>query len=349
MKPKNDTIYDLIARSFTSELNEADLLVLNQWKSENSRNQFEYQDLLEIWNVSASMALPRSAEIEKNLQKTREKAGIHTSKSLLLKVILQAAAVLLLALILNGLFQYFGKEPAILPQEELVFQNVRAAFGTQARVKLPDGTTVSLNSGSTLTFPVSFKNKQFRHVQLSGEGHFEVAKNSQQPFILKTKKLEIVVVGTIFNVESYANNPNVTVALEEGSVKLLRETENGSVEMGMMKRNDVAVFKQDGDKVSISSDNDIYKYIAWKDGKIVFSNDPVQTVIEKLSSWYNVDIVLADKKLEKYRFTGTFSDEPLEQILSILNLTSKMDYSIIPAKKLADNSYSKRKIILKYK
>jgi transmembrane sensor len=349
MNPSHEIIYDLIARSFTSELNEDEALVLDQWKAENSRNLLEYQDLSEIWDVSGRMSLPPSSELENHLQTTRKKAGIPAAKSILLKVILQAAAVLLLALILNGLFQYFGKSPAILPKEEMVFQNVRAAFGTQSHVKLPDGTMVSLNSGSTLTFPVSFINQQYRVVQLSGEGHFEVVKNSLQPFIVKTKKLEVVVVGTIFNVESYANNPNVTVALEEGSVRLLRETENGDLEMGTMKLNDVAVFKQDGDKVSISSDNDLYKYIAWKDGKIVFSNDPVQTVIQKLSNWYNVDIVLADKKLEKYRFTGTFIDEPLEQILSILNLTSKMNYTIIPAIKLADNSYSKRKIILKSK
>jgi hypothetical protein len=72
-------------------------------------------------------------------------------------------------------------------------------------------------------------------------------------------------------------------------------------------------------------------------------------VIQKLEHWYNVDIELADTKLENYRFTGTFIDEPLEQVLSILNLSSQMQYKVIPAKKLTDNSFSKRKIILKSK
>jgi len=95
--------------------------------------------------------------------------------------------------------------------------------------------------------------------------------------------------------------------------------------------------------------SDLNKYTAWIDGKIVFSDDPVNTVIQKLENWYNVDIELSDKKMENYRFTGTFLDEPLEQVLSILNLTSQMQYKVIPAKRLGDNSFSKRKIILKSK
>ena len=91
------------------------------------------------------------------------------------------------------------------------------------------------------------------------------------------------------------------------------------------------------------------KYTAWTEGKIVFSNDPVSTVTEKLGNWYNVDIEIADRKLQKYRFTGTFIDEPLEQVLNILTLTSHMQYKVIPATKLGDNSYSKRKVILKSK
>jgi ferric-dicitrate binding protein FerR (iron transport regulator) len=81
----------------------------------------------------------------------------------------------------------------------------------------------------------------------------------------------------------------------------------------------------------------------------VFYGDPIQTVVKKLAKWYNVDIVISDKKLEGYKFTGTFINEPLEQILNILSMTSQMTYTAEPIIKQTDNSMSKRKIILRSK
>lgn len=349
MNHKNNTIYELIARSFTSELNDKEGFTLDQWKAESEQNNLEYLDLKEIWVTSGRMSLPHQVDIEANLKLTRQRAGIKERKTVWLKYLVQTAAILVLALALDGLYRYFGKADVLPPTEELVLQQVKAAFGTQSRVELPDGSVVDLNSGSTLSFPVSFENKAIRKVQLSGEGFFKVAKNNQQPFIVEANKLEIKVLGTSFNVECYANNPSATVALVEGSVVLQRKTGNQEVEIARMLPNDVAVYKQTGDVVNVTTEKDLHKYTAWKDGKIVFVNDPVQIVIQKLSNWYNVDIELADPRLEKYRFTGTFINEPLEQILSIMNLTSQMSYTIQQAKKLTDNSFSKRKIFLKSK
>lgn len=345
----NQSIYDLIARSFISELSDNEKLILDKWMSENHDNRLEYLDLKEIWEVSERLSLQKQFELGDQLKSTRKLAGINAGKKVKLKYFIQAAAVLIIALLLNGLYQFRPSSQIFNSSENVVFQQVKAAFGTQTKVGLPDGTVVSLNSGSTMSFPVSFQNQQERRVRLSGEGHFVVAKNSQQKFIVDANGLEIRVTGTTFNVECYENNSAITVALEEGSVVLQTKTEKGSVDLATMKPNEVAQYNKTENQVNIINTNDLYKYLAWKDGKIVFANDPVQTVVQKLSNWYNVEIVLADKKLEKYRFTGTFINEPVEQVLSILNLTSKMNYTIIPARKLADNSYSKRKIILKSK
>jgi len=208
---------------------------------------------------------------------------------------------------------------------------------------------VYLNSGSSLKFPNSFNGMKTRNVKLAGEGHFEVAKNKDQPFIVDIHKMQIKVLGTTFNVDAYANNTSFTIALVEGSIELQQKTNNGISKLLKMKPNQVAFYNQLDNKLIMETEDDLNKYTAWTDGKIILSNDPVNMVIQKLENWYNVDIELADKKLEKYRFTGTFIDEPLEQVLSILNLTSHMQYKVIPAQKLGDNSYSKRKIILKSK
>jgi ferric-dicitrate binding protein FerR (iron transport regulator) len=347
--PQHDEIYDLIARSFSSELTEEETLLLNTWKAAEKSNLSAYQDFAEIWKHSNRLALPSQIDLSGSLKITRHKAGIKNREIKWMSLMRQIAAVLVLSVIFATTYHVVEKPVTLMKKEVVVFQEVRAAYGTQTRIELPDGTMVSLNSGSTLKFPTTFDNSKTRLVYLSGEGNFKVAKNAQQPFVVDINTLQVRVLGTTFNVDAYPANAAITVALAEGEV-LLQKTNNDIIsDLMEMKPNQVACFRKSENKIEWKEESDITKYTAWTDGKIVFSDDPVATVIQKLENWYNVDIELADKKLENYRFTGTFIDEPLEQVLIILNLTSQMQYKVIPAKKLGDNSFSKRKIILKSK
>jgi ferric-dicitrate binding protein FerR (iron transport regulator) len=349
MDSQHDEIYDLIARSFSSELTEEETLLLNTWKAAEKSNLSAYQDFAEIWKHSNRLALPSQIDLSGSLEITRQKAGIRNREVKWMNLMRQIAAVLVLSVIFASTYQLVVKPVASMKKEVVVFQEVRAAFGTQTRLELPDGTMVSLNSGSTLKFPTTFDNSKTRLVYLSGEGNFKVTKNINQPFVVDINKLQVRVLGTTFNVDAYPGNAAITIALVEGKI-LLQQTSNDKIsDLMEMKPNQVAFFKQSENKIQWKEESDLTKYTAWTDGKIVFSNDPVNTVIQKLENWYNVDIELSDKKLEKYRFTGTFIDEPLEQVLSILNLTSQMQYKVIPAKKLGDNSFTKRKIILRSK
>ncbi len=349
MDSQHDEIFDLIARSFYGELTAEETMLLKAWKEAKKPNLTAYQDFEEIWRHSNQMALPSPIDLPGSLEITRYKAGIKNRDIKWMSLMRQIAAVLVLSVIFASTYQIVVKPVTITKKEVVVFQEVRAAFGTQTRLELPDGTMVSLNSGSTLRFPTTFDNSVTRLVYLSGEGNFKVTKNAQQPFVVDVNKLQVRVLGTTFNVDAYPGNTAITIALVEGKV-LLQQISNDKIsDLMEMKPNQVAFFKKSENRIERKEESDLTKYTAWTDGKIVFSNDPVNTVIQKLENWYNVDIELSDKKLENYRFTGTFIDEPLEQVLSILNLTSKMQYKVIPAKKLGDNSFSKRMIILKSK
>lgn len=347
MKIENDEIYDLIAKSFSAELTEHESFRLNNWRSAHQSNESEYIDYQEIWEHSNRFGLPFQIDLPKSLFETREKAGIDKRQVRWLPFLAQIAAILVLALLFSSLYNLFLVPKVQQKTESLVYQQVKATYGTQSRVDLADGTVVYLNSGSTLKFPTSFNGMETRNVELTGEGHFAVAKNSKQPFVVDIHKLQIKVLGTTFNVDAYPNNSAFMISLIEGSIRLQQKTDNGITDLTELKPNQVASYRQSENKLSVIKEDDLTKYTAWTEGKIVFSNDPTNTVLQKLGNWYNVDIEIADKKLEKYRFTGTFIDEPLEQVLNILNLTSHMQYKVIPARKLADNSYSKRKIILK--
>jgi len=349
MNIENDKIYDLISKSFTDELSEEELVSLDNWISEDKINLLEYNDFKEIWNHSNRLAMPSSIDLPKSLVTTRKEAGIDRKPVKWLPAFAQIAAVLVLAILFSTLYNLFLETKPQEKNEAIVYQQVKASYGSQTRVELTDGTVVYLNSGSSLRYPGTFSGMKTRNVELTGEGHFEVAKNSEQPFIVDIHKIQIKVLGTTFNVDAYSNNSSFTIALVEGSIQLQQKIGNEVADLMQMKPNQVAFYNQTENKLTWKTEDDLNKYTAWTDGQIVLSNDPINMVIQKLENWYNVDIELIDRRLEKYRFTGTFIDEPLEQVLSILNLTSRMEYKVIPARKLGDNSYSKRKIILSSK
>lgn len=343
-------IHEIIIRSFKGGLTSEEQAFLKAWKSESREHQLEYFDYEAIWKESGKLSFPMKLNLSRSLVQTRQKAGIEPLRINRRRFLLQAAAVLVLAVVFASAYVYFSRdENAVNSTSEAAWQEVKTPYGTQTVLKLSDGSDVFLNSGSTLKFPVSFDRNHPRMVQLDGEGFFSVTGNRDQPFVVNAGSLQICVTGTRFNVDAYPANREIIVALAEGEVNIQKESQKGVSGPVRMKPGDVATYNQIEKSFQIKNMGNLGKYCAWTEGKIVFSDDPIQYVAEKLGNWYNVEIGIADRKLETYRFTGTFFDEPVEQVLYLLSISSGMRYEIIPAKKLDDNTYSKRKIILKSK
>ena len=353
MDSETNRIYSIIAKSLTGQLDGHELKELNEWKLASKENLSEYNDFLELWIKSGSLTLPFAINYHNATKIIHNNTGLNSSLKRWINIAVQVAAVLVLSVIFSGVYIQMTNDrkgqilsnTASLP----IYHEIKAAFGTQAKVELADGTVVFLNSGSKLRFPQTFDNQKQRKVLLDGEGNFAVTKNPDQPFIVQVNKLDIKVLGTVFNVEAYNDNPSVNIALVEGSVLLQEQSENGNKDLMILSPNQVATLNKSDNVISKTDVTDLYKYTAWINGRIVFYNDPIETVVNRLGKWYNVDIVIADKRLKDYSFTGTFIDESLEQILNILSLTSPMTYDIKSSVKQADNSMSKRKIILKGK
>jgi ferric-dicitrate binding protein FerR (iron transport regulator) len=345
---QHDDIYGIIVKSFSEGLDEEEKRVLESWKSASTDNLMEYADYEYIWKESGKLKATGNFNLPGALAKTRRKARIASGGYGFSW--LQVAAVILLSIVFSSIFYVFSPQknvPSMAPA--IVYQEVKATFGTQTRLELEDGTVAFLNSGSSLKFPVSFSGLENRKVQLSGEGYFDVAGNRDYPFVVDAGKIQVEVTGTRFNVEAYEGSSHITVALVEGEIKLVRETAGGLNELATMKPGEVASLKLAENRLYLGEHETLDKFYAWTEGKIVFLDDPIQVVVEKLSNWYNVDIEITDPRLERYRFTGTFIEEPVEQILAILSRTSPMGYSITPSRKLEDNSFTRRKIMLKSK
>lgn len=255
----------------------------------------------------------------------------------------RVAAVLLLPLLMAlalFLFQYSDSD-------KMAMTKMTTPAGIQSQVELPDGSRIWLNSESEVHFPVSFKGQKERKVKLIGEGFFEIASDRKKPFIVSAgDELEVSVTGTTFNLSAYENEPDVSVTLVEGSVKIQKGADKNCSVLAEMKPGEVARFDKNSKKISISRENDLEPYTAWKEGRFVFVNEPFESVLRTMERKYHVKYNIEDPRLLKYRITATFLDETLEEFLRIITLSSPIEYEICRPVKEEDNVYLKRVVTL---
>jgi transmembrane sensor len=261
----------------------------------------------------------------------------------------KAAAVLLIP-VLAFLFYTISENGKLTNQVATISVDsleVIAPVGSRTVVELSDGSVVHLNYDSRMKYPQNFSGEN-RGVVLTGEGYFEVAHNPDKPFVVSTGLIKVKAVGTTFNVNAYPENNHVATTLVEGKVLLEKQlTNEKSLELGAMKPGQHVVYNTRTNKVT-SGAGDLDKYIAWKDGKLVFENESIEQVAQMLSRMFNVDIQV-DNEVKKYKYTVTFVDEPLFQILELLTVATPVTYRALPRTKNADGTFSKQKILIERK
>lgn len=206
-----------------------------------------------------------------------------------------------------------------------IFSTVTTPRGGQYQIDLPDGTKVWLNAESSLKFPVSFSNEKERLVELTGEGYFEVEHDKTRPFKVISDAQCVTVLGTHFNINTYGDENVTKTTLVKGSV---------NVQSLLPKNNDKRILKPGqqsivahGKAIEISKAN-IEEVIAWKNGAFVFDNEPIQSVMKKLSRWYNVDVEYKGTPTDEL-FVGKISKySNVEKVLDLLELTGKVKFKI---------------------
>lgn len=261
----------------------------------------------------------------------------------LFHVFSRVAAILLLPLVVMLVLDVNNNSG----KEQMSMTRMATPAGMQSQIELPDGSLVWLNSESEIYFSSTFKGQKQRVVKLVGEGYFQVASDKRKPFIVSVEDgLEVRVTGTSFNLSAYKNEPQVSIALVEGSVTINRKIEdvNSCVEMNP---GEVGYYNKVTQKISVSNKMDLEPYIAWKDGKYMFENALFEAVLRTMERKYNVKYVIDDPDLLKYRITATFFDETLDEFLNIITTSSPIAYKIERPKKEGNaNMYEKRIVIL---
>jgi ferric-dicitrate binding protein FerR (iron transport regulator) len=243
----------------------------------------------------------------------------------------RVAAILLLPLIIAG--GYLLYRSAEINGSPAAITSIYAPQGSRVSFTLPDGTSGMLNSGSTLSYSLPFTTK--RDVSLTGEAWFEVKHDEKHPFDVMAGNVNLTVLGTSFNVSAYPEENYIEVVLESGQVMLKSPAFEGDIIMRPSE-----CFLLENGKMSRNI-TDPSKYSSWTEGKLVFRSDSMSEVARRIERWYNVRVELMDSELENYSFRATFEDDPLEEVLKFLSMTSPIRYEITPRSLNSDSTYTK--------
>jgi ferric-dicitrate binding protein FerR (iron transport regulator) len=281
-----------------------------------SRFQEEYSEL--FWKQKSESAGPFKQQSSKLYQQSyfnnRKKRN-----SWLIRWGSMAAGIAALVAIMFVAFHSMESRPS----QKQAMRHIVCPNGQKLHFRFSDGSQIILNGGSKLTMPKTFSGPK-RHVRLSGEAFFIVTHNPRRPFIVYTKHSEIRDLGTRFDVKAYPGRPT-QVAVTEGNVRF-RSKEDGigsgmqitSLHKGVLREH----------TVQLSAIQDSTALVGWASGKLIFNDQPLPTVAERLGRWYWVKVKVGGSGRASRKFTGRFtSGQPLSEVLDAVALSLDMHYT----------------------
>lgn len=219
----------------------------------------------------------------------------------------------------DGQIAYEGSAHSI--QTEIVYNTISTPAGGQYNLTLSDGSKVWLNAESSLRFPATFSGNE-RNVELTGEGYFEIAHNKEKPFHVSVNNTRVEVLGTHFNINAYADENALKTTLLEGSVKVIKGSQNVIIEPGQQ-----AAVNNTSNSITIDKSVNLEEVVAWKEGIFQFDNTDLQEVMRQLGRWYNVKVDF-EKNVPAKHFTGKIyrnvNASEVFKILEVLDIHFKV-------------------------
>lgn len=393
--------YSTLKKYFEDRASEEEAVLITRWL-EDAESDFKREKYLHLlWNeldldtkevdinlellldkIHHSINLTSRKQTKAKSLSSGRKPGI--SFNHLLMNLVRIAAVLLVPLMTYIGWEIFSQKMWVKNQAEVVYNEITCPLGATSQFELPDGTSGSLNNGSTLKYPVKFTGK-FREVDLYGEAFFDVIHKKDRPFIINTVGLDVKVLGTRLNVYSYPDEEYQEITLISGSVELIKREGDQEVTIAEMKpgqhvtyrfgdgRTDTGYGSMDKDLIIVESkkeiedlvprmkpgkqavyrlkEGDLYlkmdeteRYTGWTDGKLILRNDPMPVLLKRMERWYSVKFNILDKRIEEYTYWATFKEENLDQVLKLLSLTGPVKFHKRPREKMDNGTFKTREI-----
>lgn len=331
MNAGKEHIDELIAACLSNGWDKDAQNELKEWIAASAENEKYFMQQQEIWFSAVSAKEEAIYNKEEAFSQFKNRVAVATCgregnagrRHFRMPVYWRYAAVAAL-LCLVSYFSYWQGEASV--KEGFSDIVVEAPLGSRTKMSLPDGTLVWLNAGSRMAYSQGF-GVENRKLELSGEGYFEVKRNEEVPFLVKTNSLQVTVLGTKFNFRDYPDDAEAIVSLSEGKValnNLLRREK----EAFLSTNERVVLDKQSGSmKVETAT---VSNALQWTNGYLFFDEELLPDVAKELERSYNVKIHIASDSLNTFRFYGNFvrREQSIQEVLEALAATRKIRYTM---------------------
>jgi len=280
-----------------------------EWMKESETHQEYYNQFKKIWDQSKALASGSRVDVNKAWERFQNRIAVHDEPAKVIKPrfswLRVAASIILIAGLGVTLFMLVNKNT--VPKEMVAQTGQNVLIDT-----LSDGSVITLNKRSTVTYPSKFKGST-RAIALKGEAFFNVAPDKKKPFIISVNDVQVTVVGTSFNIKS--ENGNTEVVVETGIVRVTRAGKTVELNAGekiVMDANDSIASKE-------AVSDKLYNY--YRSKEFVCDETPLWKLVQVLNEAYDANIIIGRKELNDKKITTIFYNESLEKILEIIHLT----------------------------
>lgn len=310
---------ELIIGYLQNNLTQEETDCFYNWVNESASNKELFFEIKAMYDAGLPLSTPLETSESWGRLLNKKKNSQSRRFNLWYQISTYAAVALLAVAISSMYFLFFHEE------DNSLYSKYIGGDGLEADVvELPDGTHISLGSKTTFHYDKDY-GKDKRIVYLEGEAYFDVAKQKDKPFIVKTKEQDIEVLGTKFNVMAYPLDSLVVTTLSEGSVRL---TSLNMAHPTILKPDQQLIYNRNTKK-SYLQDVDAQQYSSWTSGYYYFPQQSLQAILDRLSHVYGIQFTVNSEALNKRTFTGTFyRGQSIKDIMDIINLSIPIRYKI---------------------
>lgn len=312
--------YELIGKYLAGQASQYEIFELESWVKENPEHEKLFLEYKRLWIMSGLDKANDSIDVESEWKKLESKLFAEDEKlkplyentrSGILRPLLRYAAIFITLIALAGVFYLLLSKPEM---EELTATN------SIITTLLPDGSEVTLNTGSKLIFPSKFKGNM-RSLKLEGDAFFKVNPDKTKAFIVEAGQVVVKVLGTSFYLNAKADQPDIEITVSSGKVSFGSDSDEVILIAG-----EKGVFNKEKGTLDKKPNQD-ENYISWKTKKMVFHNEKLEVVFRKIEQTYGATIKITSPAILECRLTATFDNQSLERVMEILKATFNLEIS----------------------
>lgn len=324
-----DSIYSYIQLFLAGSLDAESHAALRRWIKEKPENREYFRNAVVVWKAAGIVSNADGFEMEKAIGKFNK--DTETDKRIVIYRRMLSISAIAIVFLLCGVSSFF-----FLWHSERMAAEVAKAYkeyvvevpaGAKSKITFSDGSIAWLNARSKIRYNSNF-GKNSRHIELYGEGYFEVSKNKELPFVVSTEKLTVQVLGTKFNLKSYEEDSEVKVTLKEGTVAV----RNLPIDTApvILEPNQQFTYRKVDNRMRLES-VDVTHIENWRHGAMAFNKVSLEEIAKELKRQYDIPIRIEDDKLKQIVYYSDFQENvTIEKVMEILSSGNKFRYEIKP-------------------